>query len=139
MKYGENYTLKYISKENGELLFDVIDETGENIVLNGTMQDLKKILYFSNGLTIELPFKSLQDAIFNSPIVFIAKRKPIKRMDELDFNLWNPYFFKIGCLTMIRDKKISFRVTESEYKEIMRNKPHFESLSEYIRRLLIGQ
>ena len=87
MKYGENYTLKYISKENGKILFDVVDEMGNNRVLDGTMQDLRKILHYSNDLTIELPFKSLQDAIFNNPIVFIAKRKPLKSMDELDFNL----------------------------------------------------
>ena len=87
MKYGENYTLKYISNENGKILFDVVDEMGNNRVLDGTMQDLKRILYFSNDLTIEMSFKSLQDAIFNNPIVFIAKRKPLKSMDELDFNL----------------------------------------------------
>lgn len=87
MKYGENYTLKYISKENGKILFDVVDEMGNNRVLDGTMQDLRRILYFSKDLTIEMSFKSLQDAIFNNPIVFIAKRKPIKNMDELDFNL----------------------------------------------------
>ena len=87
MKYGNNYVLNYISKENGELLFDVIDETGESRVLNGSMQDLERILKYSNGLTSEMPFKSLQDTIFNNPIVFIAKRKPLKSMDELDFNL----------------------------------------------------
>ena len=87
MKYGENYTLKYISKENGKILFDVVDEMGNNRVLDGTMQDLRKILYFSNDLTIELPFKSLQDAIFNKPIVFIAKRRKLQTMDDLDFNI----------------------------------------------------
>ena len=87
MKYGENYTLKYISRENGKLQFDVIDEMGNNRVLDGTMQDLAKILYFSNDLNIGMPFNALQDSIFNNPIVFIAKRKPIESMDELDFDL----------------------------------------------------
>lgn len=87
MKYGENYTLKYISKENGKLLFDVVDEMGNNRVLDGTMQDLRKILHYSNDLTIEIPFKTLQDAIFNNPIVFIAKRRKLQTMDDLDFNI----------------------------------------------------
>lgn len=87
MKYGENYTLKYISKENGKILFDVMDEKGNNRVLDGTMQDLRRILHYSNDLTIEMSFKSLQDAIFNSPIVFIAKRRKLQTMDDLDFNI----------------------------------------------------
>ena len=87
MRYGKNYTLKYISKENGKLLFDVIDETGTNLVLDGTMQDLKRILYFSDDLTIEMSFKSLQDSILKKPVPFIAKRRKLKCMNELDFNL----------------------------------------------------
>ena len=87
MKYGETYTLKYISKENGKIQFDMIDEMGNNRVLDGTMQDLRRILYFSKDLNIEMPFKTLQESIFQCPIVFIAKRKPLKSMDELDFNL----------------------------------------------------
>lgn len=38
---------------------------------------------------------------------------------------------------MIRDKKITFRVSESEYKEIREKKGGFETLSEYIRRILL--
>ena len=87
-KYGNNYTLTYISEEKGKLLFDVIDESGKNLLLEGTMQDLNNIIKFSDGLSVEMPFKSLQDAIFNKPIPFLARRKPLKNMDDLDFNLW---------------------------------------------------
>lgn len=87
MGYGNNYTLKYIQKENNRIIFDILDESGNNIVLNGDMKDLKNILYYSDNLTPEMDFNSLQDAIFNNPIVFIAKRKPLKSMNELDFNL----------------------------------------------------
>ena len=38
---------------------------------------------------------------------------------------------------MNRDKKITFRVTEDEHKELLENKSHRESLSEYIRRLIL--
>ena len=85
--YGENFTLKYISEENGKLLFDVIDENGNNMVLDGSMQDLNNVLKYSDGLSVEMSFKSLQDSIFDNPIPFIAKRKQLKSMDELDFNL----------------------------------------------------
>lgn len=87
MRYGNNYTLKYIQKENNRIIFDILDESGNNIVLKGDMKDLKNILYYSDNLTPEMDFNSLQDAIFNNPIVFIAKRKPLKSMNELDFNL----------------------------------------------------
>lgn len=87
MKYGENFTLKYISEEKGKLLFDVIDENGNNMVLEGGMKDLNNVLKYSDGLSVEMPFKLLQDVIFANPIPFIAKRKSLKNMDELDFNL----------------------------------------------------
>ena len=38
---------------------------------------------------------------------------------------------------MIRDKKITFRVSKEEYKEILRRKAECESISEYIRRLIL--
>ena len=38
---------------------------------------------------------------------------------------------------MIRDKKITFRVSEAEYNEIMVKKPTSETLSQYIRKLLL--
>jgi len=38
---------------------------------------------------------------------------------------------------MIRDKKITFRVSESEYKEIKEKKSSFETMSDYIRRVLL--
>lgn len=87
MKYGENYTLKYISKENGKLLFDIVDEDGKTMVLKGTMKDLEKILYYNDDFTIEMSFNSLQHSILNNPIVFVAKRKDLQSMDDLDFNL----------------------------------------------------
>ena len=87
MKYGETYTLKYISKENGKILFDIIDEDANNMVLDGTMEDLNKILHYSNDLTIKMDFNALQESIFNNPIVFICKRKKPKNMNELDFVL----------------------------------------------------
>lgn len=36
-----------------------------------------------------------------------------------------------------RDKKITFRVNKIEYNAIVEKKPQFESLSHYIRRILI--
>ena len=87
MKYGENYTLKYVSKENGKLLFDIVDEDGKSMVLDGTMEDLARILNYSNDFTIEMSFSSLQHSILNSPVVFIAKRKAPTSMSDLDFNL----------------------------------------------------
>ena len=85
--YGENFTLKYISEENGKLLFDVIDEMGNNLVLEGSVKDLNNVLKYSDGLSVDMPFKALQDSIFNKPIPFLAKRKTLKNMDQLDFNL----------------------------------------------------
>lgn len=37
----------------------------------------------------------------------------------------------------LRDKKITFRVSDEEYSTIIKNKPILENLSEYIRRILI--
>lgn len=86
--YGNNYVLKYVQMEkNGKIIFDVIDENGHNMVIDGTMQDLKRILKFSNDLTPEDDIKTIQDSLISNPIVFIAKRKPLKNLDELDFNL----------------------------------------------------
>ena len=49
MKYGNNYTLNYIQKKkNGGVKFDIIDEEGFSRIVDGTMEDLKKILYFSH-------------------------------------------------------------------------------------------
>lgn len=87
MKYGENYTLKYISKENGKILFDVVDEMGNNRVLDGTMQDLRRILYFSNDLSLEDDIKTIQDSLISNPVVFLARRKPLENMSELNFAL----------------------------------------------------
>lgn len=87
MKYGENFTLKYISKENGKILFDVIDGMGNNLLLKGSMNDLKKILYYSDDLSVDMDFNALQNGIFINPILFIAKRRKLTDMNELDFNL----------------------------------------------------
>ena len=38
---------------------------------------------------------------------------------------------------MNRDKKITFRVTEDEHKELLEKKSYRETLSEYIRRLIL--
>ena len=38
-----------------------------------------------------------------------------------------------------RNKKITFRVNDEEYKKIVENKPQFENLSHYIRRVLINK
>ena len=38
---------------------------------------------------------------------------------------------------MIRDKKITFRVSKEEYKAILKKKPAFISISEYIRRAIL--
>ena len=86
--YGNNYVLKYVQMEkNGKIIFDVIDEMGFNRVVDGKMQDLKRILKFSNDLTPEDDIRTIQDSLIQNPIIFIAKRKPLKNMDELDFNL----------------------------------------------------
>ena len=87
MRYGQNYTLKYISKEKSKIVFDVIDENGTNLVLMGTMQDLQNVLKFSASLSADMDFNALQDAILKNPVPFIAKRRKLKSMDELDFNL----------------------------------------------------
>ena len=137
MNYGVNFTLKYISEEKGKLLFDVIDENGKNLVLEGSMQDLNNVLKYSDGLSVEMPFKLLQDSIFNKPILFLARRKSLKNMDELDFNLWYFIFFINRCLTMIRNKKITFRVSEKELEQINDNKNSFETISDYIRRKIL--
>ena len=84
--YGENYTLQYVCKKDGKLLFDVIDGNSNNMVLNGSNEDLQKILKYSD-LSGDMPFETLQDSIFNNPIAFIAKRKPLTNINELDFNL----------------------------------------------------
>ncbi len=86
--YGNNYVLKYVQMEkNGKIIFDVIDEMGFNRVVDGKMQDLKRILKFSNDLTPEDDIRTIQDSLIQNPIIFIAKRKPLKNMDELDFNI----------------------------------------------------
>lgn len=87
MNYGNTYTLKYISKNGNRILFDIIDENQTNMVLDGTMNDLKNVLYYSDGLDAESDFNALQESIFNNPVTFIAKRKPLKHLNELDFNL----------------------------------------------------
>jgi len=38
---------------------------------------------------------------------------------------------------MIRNKKITFRVSESEFEEIKKKKSNFETLSDYIRKALL--
>lgn len=38
---------------------------------------------------------------------------------------------------MIRNRKITFRVSNEEYKKIMDEKSKFETISEYIRRVLL--
>lgn len=86
MSYDENYTLHYVYEKDGKLLFDVIDGNANNMVLSGSMEDLQKILKYSD-LSIDMPFETLQDSIFNNPIAFIAKRKPLKNINELDFTL----------------------------------------------------
>lgn len=40
---------------------------------------------------------------------------------------------------MIRDKKITFRVSEKEYKRLFEDKPKFKSLSEYIRESIFNE
>ena len=88
MKYGDgNFVLKYVSKEDGKLFFDILDEKGKSMVLEGTMEDLEKILNYSNDFTIHMAFSSLQESICNSPVVFVAKRKAPQSMSDLDFNL----------------------------------------------------
>lgn len=41
------------------------------------------------------------------------------------------------CDTLKKDKFISFRVSKEEYKEILRRKADCESISEYIRRMIL--
>ena len=38
---------------------------------------------------------------------------------------------------MVRDKKITFRVSKEEYEQLQEEKPKDKSLSEYIRELVL--
>ena len=49
----------------------------------------------------------------------------------------NYFFSKLECLTMVRDKKITFRVSKEEYEQLQEEKPKDKSLSEYIRELVL--
>ena len=49
----------------------------------------------------------------------------------------NIFFFQKECNTLVKDKIITFRVSKEEYKEILRRKADCESISEYIRRLIL--
>lgn len=90
MLYGDgNYILNYVEKDNkGGLLFTITDPQENMCVVDGNMDDLNKILHYAPSIDREnMDFESLQICIAKFPIVFVAKRRKLQTMDDLDFNL----------------------------------------------------